>query len=99
MLSLEEFCEVNDCGQMRLTNFQGYFLGGSIGRMYRATPQSIRFQEEHPELDRELCELVKEAHDLHLRSDVKTLTPIAKDLYEAFLIMRTYVENEEDLLL
>ena len=96
LLTFEEFTK-KDGQHPRHNNFFGYFCPEytAIGKAYRQSKHSQKFQKENPQLDSNISSKIKEMlskGELILSNIYK----IEKELYEAYCIMHKYdVSNKE----
>jgi len=90
ILTFEEF-------SARENNFYGYWDSEEslLGMVHRKKPHALRFQQEHPDLDRKL---LAEIVNMSVTTSVsEALKPFDRDLYEAYRIMRGFGVSDKDL--
>ncbi len=93
-LTFEQFTKRNPTP--KYNNFFTFFEDVGFGReLKRAQPYFRRFAEEHPELERELTDKITNRDSSKFTAD--SLAPFEKDLYQAYLIMRQYIEDDTEL--
>ena len=100
-LTFEEFSKWEE-GFPKYNNFYLYFVEIEDASLsgYRTLPHIVKFREEHPELKKKLTDLITEPikkRQFTFISTKEILPPFERDLYEAYLIMRGYVESDEVL--
>mgnify|MGYP001597752621 CR=1 FL=1 len=93
-LTFEEFTYRNPIP--RYTNFFLQFMEDNCwGQVRREIVQFKRFSLEHPKMEKALTDKIT---SLSREGDIsENLKPFDIELYEAYLLMRTYVESDSDL--
>lgn len=94
-LSYEEFAEGRPI--FRYNNFYLYFIDvpDNIRRMGEHGQRLQKLREENPELERILTDALTRGY-IERRSE-ETRRQLEPQLYEAYLIMRKHVTNDEEL--
>lgn len=96
----EKFSETRIALYPRYNNFFLFFKEEPPTNVYRHKKIFKRFQEEHPELEKRTTSIITKTLEVpygHLPETAKKLPAVEKDLYEAYLVMRKYVEDDEEL--
>ena len=97
-LTFEEFVERDNPslpGHPRYDNFPMYFMPKGMAPQLRNTQPFLRFQVEHHDLEARLTSGITNLG----RIDAKALKPYERDMYQAYLILRSYGIPDEGLLI
>ena len=96
-LTFEEFVERYPSLPVlpRYDSFYLHFMLEGLPLYLRKTPHFLKLQEEHPDLEARLTSGITNLG----RIDAKALKPYERDMYQAYLILRSYGIPDEGLLI
>lgn len=97
-LTFEKFVERDHLlpSHPRYDNFYLHFMPKGVLPLHlRKTPHFLKLQEEHPDLEARLTSGITNLG----RTDAKALKPYEQDMYQSYLILRSYGVSDEDLLI
>ena len=83
----------DDSGIPYFDNFPLFFANGALSEHYRTLPPYVGLKKETPSLEARLKEGISKLPNPH----TSTLKPFYRDLHEAYLIMRKYVDSDTKL--
>ena len=101
ILTFKQFNERIPFGSVKVEapRYRNFFLRfieiGHVAKFIRKETYMVRFQKEHPTLDRTLCEKVTKLMKYKDRS--KALKQVDKELYKAYRILKSYGISDKDL--
>lgn len=93
-LTFEEFTRRDPTP--RYNNLILYFTETGIGPVYRDTNHFKKFKQDHHEIEKNLTTKLATANWEGIDTS-QGLKPFDKDIYDAYLIMRNYVESDKDI--
>jgi len=97
ILSFEEFSfrDPEQRNTPTYNNFFTFFTSGWMSEAYRTQEQYKKFESEHPETAKQLCDKIQNRAGPYYMSE--SLKPFDKELYEVYKIMRGYGYSNSDL--